>query len=68
MKITKTITLAKLTKKYPQTTEILLKYGLHCFGCAISANETLEEGALAHGLTNKEIAKMLREINKIIKN
>lgn len=66
MKITKNITLDELIKKYPQSAEVLLKYGFHCIGCAISDNETLEQGAKAHGLAEKEIAKILREINKVI--
>ncbi|MEW6408011.1 MAG: DUF1858 domain-containing protein [Patescibacteria group bacterium] len=68
MKITKSQTISEIIKKYPQTIEIFFKYGLHCIGCAISANETLEEGARGHGLTDKEIAKILREINKIIEH
>lgn len=67
MKITKSITLGKLTQKYPQAIEVLLKHGLHCIGCAISAEETLEQGAKTHGLSDKEIAKILTEINEIIR-
>lgn len=68
MKITKSQTISEIVKKYPQTIEIFFKYGLHCIGCAISANETLEEGARNHGLTDNEIAEILREINKIVKH
>jgi len=64
MKITKKITFAKLLKKYPQAAEIFLDAGLHCFGCALAASETLEQGAKAHGLTGKEIDKLVKKINK----
>jgi hybrid cluster-associated redox disulfide protein len=66
MKITKFTTLGELTKKYPKSIEVLLKYGLHCFGCAMSEDETLEQGAKTHGITDKEIKQMIKEINKVI--
>lgn len=65
-KITKNIALGELIKKYPRSIEVLLKYGLHCFGCAVSYDESLEDGAKTHGLNNKEIEKMVGEINKAI--
>lgn len=64
MKITKKVTFSKLLGKYPQTAEILFKAGLHCFGCALVVSETLEQGAMAHGLTGKEIDKLVEKINK----
>jgi hybrid cluster-associated redox disulfide protein len=46
---------------------IFLKYGLHCIGCHMAADESIEDGARAHGLDNKEISKMINEINDKIK-
>lgn len=46
---------------------IFLKYGLHCFGCAMASDETIEDGAKAHGLSDKEITQMISEINAKIK-
>jgi hybrid cluster-associated redox disulfide protein len=46
---------------------IFLKYGLHCIGCHMSADESIEDGARAHGLDDKEISKMVKEINEKIK-
>lgn len=65
-KITKDILLDELVNRYPESIEVLLKYGLHCIGCAVSAGETLEEGAQAHGMSEKEVAAMVKEINLII--
>lgn len=67
MKIIKNLTIGEITKKYPQTIEIFFKYGLHCFGCAISYDETLEQGAKAHGMSDKDVDKMVGEMNKIVK-
>jgi len=41
----------------------MLRYGLHCVGCMAAAGETLEEGAKAHGMKDKEIERMVSEIN-----
>ena len=46
---------------------IFLKHGLHCVGCAMSRDESIEDGARAHGLSDKEITEMVSEINKKIK-
>lgn len=55
-------------KKHPELMETLMfKYGLHCFGCMAASFETLEEGAKAHGMTEKEIEKMVEKLNQISK-
>ena len=65
-KITKDMTLGEAVSKYPQTIEVLFGYGLHCIGCHVSAYETIEQGALAHGLDDKQIQKMIDDMNKRI--
>ena len=65
-KITADMTLGEAVSKYPQTIEVLFRYGLHCIGCHVSAYETIEQGALAHGLDEKGVKKMVEEMNKKI--
>jgi len=66
--ITKTINLGELSNTYPELVEVLVNdYGLHCVGCLAAAFETLEEGAKAHGFSSKEIAKMVKNLNEIVK-
>jgi len=48
----------------PKVGEILFNSGIGCFGCAFAPVETIEEGMKAHGLTKKEIDKLLKEMNK----
>jgi len=68
MKITKKTNIAKLIQKHPESIEILVqKYGLHCVGCMASAFETLEQGAMVHGMNEKKIGKMVEDLNKKIK-
>lgn len=67
-KVTKDMTLGDIIKKYPETVEVMLKRGLHCVGCHVAAWETLEQGAKAHGMSEKEIESMLSEMNNLVKN
>ncbi len=67
MKISKNTILLDLVERYPELAEILVfKYGLHCVGCGMAQMETLEEGALAHGMKASEIKSMIEYLNKQI--
>jgi len=63
-KITKDMNIGDAIKINPKVAEILIKNGLHCVGCAIANMETIEQGAKAHGLSDKDIKKIIEEINK----
>jgi len=66
-KITKNILIWEIAEKYPKITDVLMeKYGLHCLGCSMSAVESLEEGAMAHGMEKKEIEEMVKDLNEIV--
>ncbi len=60
-KITKKIKFSELMQEYPEAIEVLFEKGMHCIGCAMSTEETLEQGALVHGIDPDELVK---EINK----
>ena len=62
--ITKDITIGDIVTKYPGTVEVMLNHGLHCIGCHVNPMETIEQGALSHGMNKKEFESMLSEINK----
>lgn len=59
MKISKKIKFAELIQKHPESIEILMNEGMHCFGCAMASYETLEEGCQAHGLDVDKIVKKI---------
>jgi len=63
--ITKDMTFGELLKKLPQAGPVLASYGLHCIGCHIGITETIEQGAMAHGLEITEIDAMVGELNKV---
>ena len=62
-KINKDMIFSEILEKYPQTAETFLKYGMHCFGCHLSTEETVEQGALAHGI---EVDKLIEDLNKTV--
>jgi hydroxylamine reductase len=62
--VTKDILMGELVSRYPQSSEILMKYGFHCIGCMISPYESLEAGAAVHGIP---LEKFLKDINKAVK-
>lgn len=64
--ITKDIMIGDLVENYPQLGQILMQdYGFHCIGCMAAGMETLEQGALVHGMDQKEISKMVEDLNKL---
>lgn len=63
--INKKMVIGDLAEKFPSAVEVMFKYGLHCIGCHVSPFETLEQGAMAHGLSAKQIDEMVSEINKV---
>ena len=62
-KITKDMTFGEVLKKYPQTVKTFFEYGMHCFGCHLSVAETVEQGAVAHGV---EVDKLVDDLNKLV--
>lgn len=62
--ISKKMTFAEIMEKHPELAEALFEKGMHCIGCPMAMQETLEQGALAHGLNP---AKLEKELNKKLK-
>ena len=60
-KITKKMTFVEILKKNPEAGYILSEKGLHCIGCGMAMYETLEQGAIMHGL---DPDKLVKELNK----
>ncbi|KLU65559.1 MULTISPECIES: DUF1858 domain-containing protein [Desulfosporosinus] len=63
--ITGDMSITEIVEKYPKTADILLSYGMHCFGCMAARFENLEQGALAHGI---DVPRLLKDLNEAIKN
>lgn len=68
-KITKDVLIGELIEKYPVLGEKLMtEYGFHCVGCMAASGETLEQGAMVHGMSSKEINQMVKKFNEELGN
>ncbi|MBI1812448.1 DUF1858 domain-containing protein [Candidatus Peregrinibacteria bacterium] len=50
----------------PEAQTILAEYGLHCFGCAGSALETLKDGCRGHGFSDEDIDELVDDIGQLV--
>ena len=62
-KINKDMTFGEVLKKYPETVKTFFQYGMHCFGCHLAVSETIEQGALAHGVS---VDQLIEDLNKTV--
>lgn len=62
--ITKNTKLSEIVQKNEKAAEILFREGLMCIGCPMAMEETLEQGANAHGMSEKQIDAIVKKINK----
>lgn len=65
MNITRDMTVGEIVELVPDSVDVLLEYGLHCVGCGASMWETLEEGALGHGMSEDLLESLLEELNEL---
>ena len=61
--ITKEMGIMEVVGKWPQVAPVLMEYGMGCIGCAAAHFESIEEGALAHGI---DIPALLQALNQSI--
>ena len=67
MQITKQTLIKSFLEENPETAEILMAYGLHCVNCHFSEFDTLEDGAMVHGMSDEDVEFMIRDVNKVIR-
>jgi hybrid cluster-associated redox disulfide protein len=60
--ITKDMTFHEVMQKSPEVVKVLGSFNLGCVGCMGAINETLEQGATAHGLDVEELLTALNSI------
>lgn len=61
-KITENTIITEALDINPNAAEILMRYGMHCLGCAIAHGETVGEAATVHGA---DLEQMLAELNDV---
>lgn len=60
--ITKDMTFHEVMQKSPEVVKVLGSFNLGCVGCMGAVNETLEQGATAHGLDVEDLLIALNAI------
>jgi hybrid cluster-associated redox disulfide protein len=63
--ITKKMTFMEVMQISPEAAWVLMNKGMHCAGCHLAANETIEQGAIMHGINPDKLVKELNsKLNK----
>jgi hybrid cluster-associated redox disulfide protein len=55
------MSITDIVDNYPETFGVFLSHGMHCIGCMAAEFESVEEGALVHGIDVDELMKDLNE-------
>lgn len=58
------MTITEIINRYPQTIDVFHAFGLDCNECQIADYEDLEHGA---GVHNVDIDRLLKELNRVVK-
>ena len=66
MKITKEMTIMEALNGRPEVAQVLFEAGIHCVGCHMAAEETIEQGLRAHGMDDKQIDETIRKMNEML--
>jgi len=63
MAITKEMSIGAIVQDHPETVRVFLNHGLMCVGCAAARFETLEQGAMAHGI---DVDALVNDLNAVV--
>ena len=63
IEVTKVMQIGEILRINPNVKDVLMGFGLHCFGCPMSQMETLEEAAAVHGV---DADLMIEKINEFL--
>ncbi len=64
--IKKTDLIKDISNNSSKALELLAEYGLFCVSCPLNQFDSLETGAMIHGMSNEEVDKMIKEINSYL--
>jgi len=62
-KITKDMTFNEILRAYPDTVKVLRKFNMQCVGCLGAEAESIEYGAVAHGV---DLEILLKDLNEAV--
>lgn len=65
---TRIMRVADIVAILPESEALLRQYGMHCAGCSMNMEETLEEGCTMHGFDDADTDALLAELNAMLQN
>ena len=65
MKVTPDMTIGELLRLDENIVPILMRAGMHCFGCPSAQGESLAEAAMVHGIDGN---MLVAQINDFLEN
>ncbi len=69
-KITREMKIGEIFETFPteakELAEIMTGAGLHCVGCGAATFETLEQGAMGHGMDSSKVDELVDRLNQVI--
>lgn len=63
MKVTRDMGIQDTVDRYPQLVPVFFKHGLGCLGCAAARFESIEQGAMAHGI---DVDALINDLNRAL--
>ena len=72
MAISMDMTIDEIFQRFPskaqKLAQLMTNAGLHCVGCQASTFETIEQGMLGHGMSNKDVNSLVNELNQVLES
>ena len=66
--IIKSMPIMEIVTLVPEAKSVLAEYGLHCFSCAGSEFENLDDGCRGHGFSDEEIDELVDDLNQMLRD
>lgn len=63
--ITKDMIIMDVVNRNPKCIKVFFEHGLFCVGCGVAYRETVEQGALAHGI---DVGELMTKLNEAVEN
>lgn len=63
MSLLKSMPIKDVVRQYPETKAVFERHGLGCAGCPAALFETIEEGALVHGV---DVTALTEDLNRAL--
>ena len=61
IKVNKDMTIGQILELDRRTAPVFMEFGMHCLGCPMSTNESVEAACSVHGVSADELIEKLNE-------